>query len=205
MFLDTSWYVCMPIGRLHSNLGYLVSTWDLTWHFITSWFCTPWHTGTPQIKLPMKSLLQHTLILHTCTQDLNKKLLRDNGRCNAAKKLAHVLAVSYKLISLVQACQVRSVNDFSHRHKLQQFEVGLKGAACFKIFQVTLNSILASFKCQMCLPSSSVLSALLPVLLLYSFCLFYFEFEGNFWVQIPGGLYLEGRFIGKYFASLGHS
>ena len=52
--------------------------------------------GTPQIKLPMKSLLQHTLILHTCTQDLNKKLLRDNGRCNAAKKkLAHVPAVSY--------------------------------------------------------------------------------------------------------------
>ena len=153
----------------------------------------------------MKSLLQHTLILHTCTQDLNKKLLRDNGRCNAAKKLAHVLAVSYKLISLVQARQVRSVNDFSHRHKLQQFEVGLKGAACFKIFQVTLNSILASFKCQMCLPSSSVLSALLPVLLLYSFCLFYFEFEGNFWVQIPGGLYLEGRFIGKYFVSLGRS
>ena len=40
--------------------------------------------GTPQIKLPMKSLLQHTLILHTRTQDLNKKLLRDNGRCNAA-------------------------------------------------------------------------------------------------------------------------
>ena len=89
-------------------------------------------------------------------------------------------AVSYELISLVQACQVRSVNDFSQRHKLQQFEVGLKGAACFKIFHVTLNSILASFKCQMCLLSSSVLSELLPVLLLYSFCLFYFEFEGNF-------------------------
>ena len=125
--------------------------------------------GTPQIKLPMKSLLQHTLILHMCTQDLNKKLLRDNGRCNAAKKLARELAVSYKLISLVQARQVRSVNDFSHRHKLQQFEVGLKGAACFKIFQVTLNSILASFKCQMCL-LSSVQRELLPVLLLYSFC-----------------------------------
>ena len=136
--------------------------------------------STPQIKLPMKSLLQHTLILHTCTQDLNKKLLRDNGRCNAAKKkLACVLAVSYKLISLVQARQVRSVNDFSQRHKLQ-FEVGLKGAACFQIFQVTLNSILESFKCQMCFLLSSVLSELLPVLLLYSFCLFYFEFEGNF-------------------------
>ena len=76
--------------------------------------------GTPQIKLPMKSLLQHTLILHTCTQDLNKKLLRDNGRCNAAKKkLAHVPAVSYKFISPLQARQVRSANDFSHRHKLR--------------------------------------------------------------------------------------
>ena len=140
----------------------------------------------------MKSLLQHTLILHTCTQDLNKKLLRDNGRYNAAKKkLARVLAVSYKLISLVQARQVRSVNDFSHRHKLQQFEVGLKGAACFKIFQVTLNSILASFKCQMCLLSSSVLSALLPVLLLYSFCLFYFEFE----YKSPGGCIWRGDLL----------
>ena len=27
------------------------------------------------------------------------------------------------------------------------------------------------------------------------FALFYFEFEGNFRVQAPGGLYLEGRFI----------
>ena len=29
--------------------------------------------------------------------------------------------------------------------------------------------------------------------------MFYFEFEGNFRVQAPGGLYLEGRFIGGYF------
>ena len=48
---------------------------------------------------------------------------------------------------------------FSHRHKLQRFEAGLNGAACFKIFQVKLNPILASFKCQMCL-LSSVLSLL---------------------------------------------
>ena len=31
---------------------------------------------------------------------------------------------------------------------------------------------------------------------MYSFALFYFEFEGNFRVQGPGGLYLEGRLIG---------
>ena len=61
----------------------------------------------------MKSLLLHTLILEKRTQDLNKKLLRDNKRCNAAKKkLAHVPAVSFKFISLVQARQVRSANDF---------------------------------------------------------------------------------------------
>ena len=30
---------------------------------------------------------------------------------------------------------------FSHRHKLQRFEAGLNGAACFKIFQVKLNPI----------------------------------------------------------------
>ena len=34
---------------------------------------------------------------------------------------------------------------------------------------------------------------------MYSFALFYFEFEGNFRVQAPGGLYLEGRFIGGIF------
>ena len=48
---------------------------------------------------------------------------------------------------------------FSHRHKLQRFEAGLNCAACFKIFQVKLNPILVSFKCQMCL-LSSVLSLL---------------------------------------------
>ena len=48
---------------------------------------------------------------------------------------------------------------FSHRHKLQRFEAGLNGAACFKIFQVKVNPILTSFKSQMCL-LSSVLSLL---------------------------------------------
>ena len=32
------------------------------------------------------------------------------------------------------------------------------------------------------------------------FVLFYFVFEGNFQVQAPGGLYLEGRFNGWFFA-----
>ena len=41
-------------------------------------------------------------------------------------------------------------------HKLQRFEVELKGVACFKIFQVTLYSILVSFKCQICLLSSAL-------------------------------------------------
>ena len=37
------------------------------------------------------------------------------------------------------------------------------------------------------------------------FVLFYFVFEGNFQVQVPGGLYLEGQFIDVFFyvASLG--
>ena len=33
-------------------------------------------------------------------------------------------------------------------------------------------------------------------MLLYSSALFYFEFEGNFQVQAPEGLYSEGRFNG---------
>ena len=32
------------------------------------------------------------------------------------------------------------------------------------------------------------------------FALFYFVFEGNFQVQAPGGLYMEGRFNGRFFA-----
>ena len=32
------------------------------------------------------------------------------------------------------------------------------------------------------------------------FALFYFVFEGNFQVQGPGGLYLEGLFNGGFFA-----
>ena len=32
------------------------------------------------------------------------------------------------------------------------------------------------------------------------FALFYFVFEGNFQVQAPGVLYLEGRFNGGFFA-----
>ena len=37
--------------------------------------------------------------------------------------------------------------------------------------------------------------------LLYSFALFYFDdFKGNFQVQAPGGLCLEGQFNGEFFA-----
>ena len=32
------------------------------------------------------------------------------------------------------------------------------------------------------------------------FALFYLVFEGNFQVQAPGGLYMEGRFNGRFFA-----
>ena len=32
------------------------------------------------------------------------------------------------------------------------------------------------------------------------FALFYFVFEGKFQVQVPGGLYSEGRFNGGFFA-----
>ena len=34
------------------------------------------------------------------------------------------------------------------------------------------------------------------------FALFNLVFEGNFQVQVPGGLYLEGRFNGRFFALL---
>ena len=49
---------------------------------------------------------------------------------------------------------------FFYRHKLEQFETGLKRVVCFKIFQVIPNFNFASFKCQTCL-LSFVLSLLL--------------------------------------------
>ena len=118
---------------------------------------------TPQKKLPTKSSLQHTLQLQTRAQDLNKqkycvttedvKLLRRNLRACLQE-----VASSCRLSKLARSGP-QMIKYFSHRHKFQRFEAGLKRAACFKIFQVTLYSILASFKCQMCL-LCSVLSLL---------------------------------------------
>ena len=116
-----------------------------------------------QIKSPTKSLLQHTLGLQTSAQNVNKKtVLRANGRCKAAKKeFTRVPAGSYKFISLVQARQIGSANDeiFFPQAQITAIWSGIKRRGCFKIFQVNLNPILASFKCQMCL-LSSVLSLL---------------------------------------------
>ena len=118
--------------------------------------------GTPQIKLPTKSSLQHTLGLQTRARNLNKnywvptedvKLLRRNLRACLQE-----VTRSFRLFKLARSA-LQIMKYFSHRHKLQRFEAGLNGAACFKIFQVKLNPILASFKCQMCL-LSSVLSLL---------------------------------------------
>ena len=68
---------------------------------------------TPQIKLPMKSSLQHTLIhVYTRALNLNQMLLRGNRSCKAdKKKFARVPAGSYKLIMLVQARQTGGAND----------------------------------------------------------------------------------------------
>ena len=113
--------------------------------------------GTPQIKLPTKSSLQHTLGLQTCAQNLNKnycvttedvKLLRRNLR-----KCLQEVTSSFRLFKLARS-GLQIVKYFSHRHKLQLLKAGLNGAAWFKIFQVTIYSILASFQCQICLLSS---------------------------------------------------
>ena len=115
--------------------------------------------GTPQIKLPTKSSL-----LQTRARNLNKKkLLRANGRCKAAKKeFTRVPAGSYKFISLVQARQIGSANDeiFFPQAQITAIRRGINCAACFKIFQVKLNLILASFKCQTCLLSSDYIAVI---------------------------------------------
>ena len=113
--------------------------------------------GTPQIKLPTKSSLQHTLGLQTRARNLNKnycvptedvKLLRRNLRACLQE-----VTSSFRLFKLDRSA-LQMMKYFSHRHKL----AGLHGATCFKIFQVKLNPILGCIKCQMCL--SSVLSLL---------------------------------------------
>ena len=110
--------------------------------------------GTPQINLPTKSSLQHTLRLQTRAQNLNQremggvKLLRRNLRVYPQE-----VTSSLRLFKLARSA-LQMMKYFSHRHKLQRFEAGLKGLACFKIFQVKLNPIVASFKCQVCLLSS---------------------------------------------------
>ena len=118
--------------------------------------------GTPQIKLPTKSLLQHTLGLETHARNLNNnycvptedvKLLRRNLRACLQE-----VTSSFRLFKLARSA-LQMMKYFSHRQKLQRFVAGLNGAACFKIFQVKVNPNLASFKCQMCL-LSSVLSLL---------------------------------------------
>ena len=114
--------------------------------------------GTPQIKLPTKSSL-----LQTRARNLNKKkLLRANGRCKAAKKeFTRVLAGSDKFISLVQARRIGSANEiFFPQAQITAIWRGINCAACFKIFQVKLNLILASFKCQTCLLSSDYIAVI---------------------------------------------
>ena len=100
--------------------------------------------------------------LQTHARNLNKnfcvptedvKLLRRNLRACLQE-----VTTSFRLFKVARSA-LQMMKYFSHRHKLERFVAGLNGAACFKIFQIKLNTILASFKCQMCL-LRSVLSLL---------------------------------------------
>ena len=77
-----------------------------------------------------------------CMTTVDLKLLRRN-------LLPCLQEVTSSLrLFMVARSGLQMIKHFSHKHKLQRFEAGLKGAACFKIFQVILNSNLVSFKCQ---------------------------------------------------------
>ena len=62
------------------------------------------------------------------------------------------------------------------------------------------EEIQATFRLQSFGARKSSLANAEIYVLLYSFSLFYFEFEGNFTSTNPRGLYLKGRFIGGVFA-----
>ena len=45
----------------------------------------------------------------------------------------------------VASSGLQMIKYFSHRHKLQRFETGLKGVVCFKIFQVIVFLVVLEF------------------------------------------------------------
>ena len=97
-------------------------------------------------------------------QNLNSKRCYcvATGDLNLFKRnlLAYLQEVTSSLhLFRVARSGLQIIKYFFPRHKLQQLEAGLKGTACFKIFQVILKANLASFKRQMYL-LSSVLSLL---------------------------------------------
>ena len=118
--------------------------------------------GTPQINLPTKSSLQHITTTNVRAEFESKNYCVPTGVLKLLRRNLRVclqgVTSSLRLFKLARSA-LQIIKYFSHRHKLQRFEAGLKGAACFKIFQVKLNPILASFKCQIFL-LSSVLSLL---------------------------------------------
>ena len=74
---------------------------------------------------------------HYCVPTGGVKLLTRNLRACLQE-----VTSSLRLFKLARSA-LQIMKYFSHRHKLQRFEAELKGAACFKIFQVKLNPILA--------------------------------------------------------------
>ena len=94
----------------------------------------------------MKSSLHHTLIqIYTLARNLNQMLLRDK----LLRRNLHVClqGVTNSLRLFRHARQgLPMIKYFSHRHKVQRFEAGLKGTACSKTFQVILNSELNVFQ-----------------------------------------------------------
>ena len=73
---------------------------------------------------------------------------------------------SYQFLALVQGGKFWPANNkilLPGKHKLHRFEAGLRGAACFKIFQVILKSNLASFKRQFRTESLARVSERYPV------------------------------------------
>ena len=76
---------------------------------------------------------------------------------------------------------------------VRKFKPRLKSV--FRKRQVTVTLWLQSFSTRKSSLSHATIYVYCTV-----FALFYFKFKDNFRVQAPGGLYLEGRFTGRFFA-----
>ena len=68
-------------------------------------------------------------------------MISDHLDCNTLVFLLSLPVDVYARVPAGSWSDLQMIKFISHRHKLQRFRFGLKSAACFKIFQVTVINV----------------------------------------------------------------